>query len=308
MKQVVFNVGGALSTYIEFGGKKVLIDIGSSDDFNPITDFLCPLYVSRKAPKNAKGKFELDQCIISHPHKDHIAAITDFDKYFLPQLLTCPNSNEGLEEQGKVNWELIGNKEDDSIKTLKRMLEGRKPPLRSSDTVSLFIYYILPKIVEQNSTLSSESYINNISVATIVRSSGYSVLMPGDLQKAGMEYLLKSNGGFRRKVKDGIDVLVTPHHGLRSSFSTKLFEEMNGQKTRCLNVVPEKPNTADDREVDTRYSDEKYCAGENSLSTQDEPHYQVRTSRGHVLLDYSSPDKVIITITNETKDVITFFS
>lgn len=308
MKQVVFNVGGALSTYIEFGERKVLVDIGSSDDFNPIIDFLYPLYVARNSTKNADGKFVLDQCIISHPHKDHIAAITDFDKYFFPQLLTCPNSNDGLEEQCKVNWDLIGNEEDDSIKTLKRMLKGRTPPLRSSDTASLFIYYIRPKIVEQNSTLSSESYVNNISIATIIRNEGYSVLMPGDLQKAGMEYLIKDSGAFRRKLKDGIDVLVTPHHGLRSSFSTKLFDEMNGKKTRCLNVVPEKPNTDDDREVDSRYSDGNYCAGENSLSTQDESHYQVRTSRGHVLLDYSQPGRVLTKITNAAKDVIGFFS
>ena len=308
MKQVVFNVGGALSTYIEFGERKVLVDIGSSIDFNPITDFLYPLYVSRNSSEKKDGKFVLDQCIISHPHKDHIAAITDFDKYFFPQLLTCPNSNDGLEEACKVNWGLIGNEDDESIKTLRRMLNGRTPPLRSSDTASLFIYYIPPKTVERDSCLSSESYVNNISIATIVRSNGYSVLMPGDLQKVGMEHLLKNNGGFRRKVKDGIDVLVAPHHGLRSSFSTKLFEEMNGQKTRCLNIVPEKPNTDDDREVDTRYSDEKYCAGENSLSTQDKPHYQVRASRGHVLLDYSSPGKVIVTIANEAKDVTAFFS
>lgn len=162
--------------------------------------------------------------------------------------------------------------------------------------------------MEQDSALSSESYVNNASILTIIRSGGYSVLMPGDLQKAGVEYLLKISGCFRRKVKDGIDVLIAPHHGLRSSFSTKLFEEMKGQKTRCLNVVSEKPNTDDDREVDSRYSDGKYCAGENSLSTQGDPHYQVRTSRGHVLLDYSYPGKMLTDITNEIKDVIGFFS
>ena len=78
MKQVVFNVGGALSTYVEFGDRKILVDIGSSDDFNPITHFLCPLYALRKAAKDSDGKFVIDQCIISHPHKDHISAIADF--------------------------------------------------------------------------------------------------------------------------------------------------------------------------------------------------------------------------------------
>lgn len=47
MKQVVFNVGGALSTYIEFDGKNIMLDIGCSSEFNPINDFLYPLYHSR---------------------------------------------------------------------------------------------------------------------------------------------------------------------------------------------------------------------------------------------------------------------
>ena len=47
MKQVIFNVGGALSVYSEFSGKKLLVDIGKSKDFNPITDFLIPLYESK---------------------------------------------------------------------------------------------------------------------------------------------------------------------------------------------------------------------------------------------------------------------
>ena len=44
MKQVVFNVGGALSVYTEFDDKKLLIDVGKSSDFNPVVDFLVPLY------------------------------------------------------------------------------------------------------------------------------------------------------------------------------------------------------------------------------------------------------------------------
>ena len=44
MKQVIFNVGGALSSYIEFDDKKLLVDIGKSQDFNPISDFKSFVY------------------------------------------------------------------------------------------------------------------------------------------------------------------------------------------------------------------------------------------------------------------------
>ena len=105
MKQVIFNVGGALSTYTEFDDKKLLIDLGKSTDFNPITDFLLPLYNQRNAKKSiyATDKYFIDQLIISHPHRDHLSAITDFNTNFYPDLLTCPNDNEGMPEGHKIN-------------------------------------------------------------------------------------------------------------------------------------------------------------------------------------------------------------
>jgi hypothetical protein len=41
-KLVVFNVGGAFSAYCEVGGKRILVDLGRSDVFSPIEDFLIP--------------------------------------------------------------------------------------------------------------------------------------------------------------------------------------------------------------------------------------------------------------------------
>lgn len=36
MKVAILNVGGALSSYIEVSGKKVVIDLGSGNDFSPV--------------------------------------------------------------------------------------------------------------------------------------------------------------------------------------------------------------------------------------------------------------------------------
>lgn len=99
-RQVVFNVGGALSTYFEAAGKKVIVDLGSSKEFNPVIDFWVPLYTARKSAKYTDGRFLIDQCIISHPHNDHMSAIMDFNKNFCPTLLTCPNDN--FDKNGRV--------------------------------------------------------------------------------------------------------------------------------------------------------------------------------------------------------------
>lgn len=47
MKVAILNVGGALSSYIEVSGKKVVIDLGSGNDFSPVNDFLVPLFMGR---------------------------------------------------------------------------------------------------------------------------------------------------------------------------------------------------------------------------------------------------------------------
>jgi beta-lactamase superfamily II metal-dependent hydrolase len=288
MKQVVFNVGDALSTYIEFANTSLLIDIGKSKQFNPILDFLLPLYRRRNAKKStvSASKYHIDQFIVSHPHNDHISAIEDFDNNFSPGLLTCPNDNEGMEYSRKINWKLVDD--NGNVQILRKMLIGREPPLATADLYDEFIYYISPKSVENNSELLNESYCNNISIAVYVRSNGTKIFMPGDLQKLGMEYLLKTNMSFSNILREGVDVLIAPHHGLRSSFSTKMFDTFKNNKTQCLNIVSEKMTTPDsDRQVDTRYSTKEYCNGENNFSTSYSPVYQRKTSSGHILIDYA---------------------
>lgn len=306
MKQVIFNVGGALSTYLEFDNNTLLIDMGKSDEFNPINDFLLPLYNKRnsKISSYSNSKYHIDQCIISHPHNDHISSIQDFDKYFHPEYITCPNDNQGQDEKFKINWELIDD--NDNVRTLRNMLKNRYPPLVSVNEQNEFIFYILPKTVENNTELSNESYCNNISIAVYVNINGTKVLIPGDLQKAGMEYLINSDINFYNKLREGVDILIAPHHGLRSSFSTVMFDTIKGKKTRCINIISEKPTTTDStRQVDSRYSTGDYCEGKNNLTPS--PVYQRKTSNGHIYIDYSGYAKPFFEIITDNNTLIDRF-
>lgn len=289
MKQVIFNVGGALSTYIETNGQKIIVDLGKNSDFSPTENFLLP-YFKKKYPKNTQGKYGIDQLIISHPHNDHISDIINFDKYFHAALLTTPNDNKGMPDNEKLNWELISNPTEDYVKYLRdKMLPGRQPPLKSSNPTNLFIYYIKPSVCEKSDKLASANYSNNVSICTYIRINGHKVLLPGDLMKDGMEYLIDNDSGFRNKIKEGVDFLIAPHHGLKSSFSTKLYDKMQNNKTKRLHIVSEKPSSSDtNRVVDTRYSTSDYCQGLNNLSTSMSPVYQRKTSKGHIYINYSS--------------------
>lgn len=307
MKQVVFNVGGALSTYIEFDDKKLLVDLGGSTDFNPVTNFLLPLYKRRRNDKSLydTSKYQIDQLIISHPHKDHISNIVDFDKYFHPDLLTCPNCNEGMPDGHNIDWELIGNEDDLSVAKLKEMLVGRNPPLRATADQNEWIYYLPPEIVASNTELSQESYCNNISIAVFLIINNHRIFMPGDLQKRGMEEMLKANYTLRSRLKGGVDVLIAPHHGLQSSFCVDMFNNMSYNRTRCLNIVSEKPNNPEEnRNVDSRYSSSEYCMGINNLRYGNERCNQVKTSRGHVFIDYSYRDYPLFELITDNDQLI----
>lgn len=307
MKQVIFNVGGALSIYTEFDDKKLLVDIGKSSEFNPIIEFLLPLFDKRKNEKHSQfdEKYRIDQLIVSHPHKDHISALEDFNTHFYADLLTCPNDNEGMKESHKINWEMF--EESDTIKILKEMLSGRTAPLRATCDQNEFIYYLPPVEVEDDKELSKESYCNNIGIVVFLIVNGQRVFMPSDLQKLGMEILLESNHLLKNKLKGGVDVLVTPHHGLRSSFSTALFNYMKNKKTSRLNIVSEKVNTGDKREVDSRYSTTDFCEGQNNLGTTANPSYQVKTSRGHIFIDYTKYNNPYFEIVTDVNELIGYF-
>lgn len=296
-KVVIFNVGGALSSYIEYGNTKIVIDLGKSQNFSPVNDFLIP-YFEKKDLKKENNKFYIDQLIISHPHNDHISDIIDFDKNFYPQLFTIHNDLEGIKEEDKINWELVKNPNNDYVDYIQKyMYDGRVPPLRPYDTRNLFIYWISLKICEKE--LDKNNYANNISIVVYLRVNNHKVLFPGDIMKDGISYLIKNNSGFRNKLKDGVDFLIAPHHGLKSSFSTELFNNMKNNKTKRLNIISEKVSTKDtNRKIDSRYANKEYCEGKNNLSTITNPVYQRKTSNGHIFIDLSNKEPIVKIINN----------
>jgi beta-lactamase superfamily II metal-dependent hydrolase len=148
-------------------------------------------------------KYCISQLIISHPHNDHISAIEDFNTYFYPELLTCPNDNTGMKESEKINWELF--EENPNIDILKKALIDREPPLRPRNPLNQFIYYLAPKEVEceKNLTNGGETYCNNISIVTYLRVNGTRVLLPGDIMKNGMGEIIKENSSLRNRLQEG---------------------------------------------------------------------------------------------------------
>ncbi len=120
-----------------------------------------------------------------------------------------------------------------------------------------------------------------------------------------MQYLIDNHIKFKNLLSnDGVDYLIAPHHGLQTSFSEYLFQTMNGKKTR-LNIISEKVREENSNEkrtdVDSRYYSSDDSNGSDAISQN-----AVKTSLGHIVIDFETPETEIKQYT-DIQDVINQF-
>lgn len=80
------------------------------------------------------------------------------------------------------------------------------------------------------SAASAGSRVNNSSIISRIEVFGTCILLCGDLESEGWRYALDGNSMFHRQWQNlvsGIDILVAPHHGHSSGFSTDLLKLAN---------------------------------------------------------------------------------
>ncbi len=318
-KLVIFNVGGAMSCYADLDEKKTLIDLGISPEMSPVDDFLIPLSDRGKftiwADEHNRGKYRIDQLFLSHLDKDHISDYEKFRNNFHPFYMTCPNDNDNQIDGFKINRDLIGpeydirnlvladmKKRDTTEPNLYKMSPSN-PLVSIVDEISLF--YIQPSLCESVEELKT-GYANNLSLVIFLQVGKKTLLLPGDILKEGMEYLIKSNYNFKLNLSfNGVDYLIAPHHGLQTSFSEYLFHTINGNKTR-LNIISEKTREEDSSEnrsdVDKRYYSSDYSTGDNSLNQN-----AVKTSMGHIVIDFETEETEVQQY-SDIQDVINEFN
>ena len=63
-----------------------------------------------------------------------------------------------------MNWNLVDDPDGADVKKIKELYKGRQLPLRVSLPSKMTLGYIYPGDVEDNETLTNESYTNNISL------------------------------------------------------------------------------------------------------------------------------------------------
>ncbi len=218
LKIVVWDVQHGHAMYIRTpNGKHIVIDLGigsyerSSADFSPLLHL-----------KNEWGVSQLDCVIITHPHRDHIDDIFKFDK-LTPKTLSRPKHL--TEEEIRA-----GNKEPDKI--IDKYLEiskGYTNPVAPSNDPLLAENNGGAQIQDFTPSSCGTSNLNNHSIVTVISYAQSKMIIPGDNEPPFWDELLKRTD-FLNAIK-GTDILLAPHHGRESGFSSTLFKHIKPRLT-----------------------------------------------------------------------------
>ncbi len=220
-----------------------------------------------------------------------------------------PNDHSDISEKLKVSRDKIPQSETANkiLNDMKLRIPGRdannpdyENPLAVCDTNNMLLSYIPPKECEQLDENSEDEYLlyaNNISLTLFVKIGSSSVLFTGDIMKNGMEYLINNSDIFKSVIQEiGVDFLITPHHGLDTSFSDLFFKTIKNQKVK-LNIISEKSvqkEESDNRHsVDRRYYSPDYSEGVDVLNGKEGIQYGIITSLGHIVIDFDNEKPLV---------------
>ncbi len=127
--------------------------------------------------------------------------------------------------------------------------------------------------------------VNNASVVTRIDVYGNSILLCGDMEKEAWEAIIRDSGDcgrIWRPFVSNIDILVAPHHGHRSAYSTDLLN-LAKPAVVLVSVVSRDPN------VDSRYSQAPVRglniggATYTYISTRQKGHVKIRIQPPNIL-------------------------
>jgi beta-lactamase superfamily II metal-dependent hydrolase len=213
---VVYDVQHGSAAYIQTpNGKHIMIDLGTGSLEDEDATF-SPLLRLKKH----WGVDCLDLVVITHPHRDHIDDIFNFER-LTPRAILRPKHLS--EEEIRA-----GNKRDGEEKRkIKKYLEINRRysvPATPGEKVrapanngGMTMRHFHPK-------KCARSNLNNHSIVTVLSYGGSKIVIPGDNENASWSELLEDSD-FVEAIR-GTDILVASHHGRESGFCGELFDHI----------------------------------------------------------------------------------
>ena len=268
MEIIVFDVGNASCNYICSPNKyAMMIDCGScSEKENPV-DVLNELVgCGDISPRNYVTKlgksYPLALLHITHPDDDHVRNSDRVYKELTPYLLRHTYT-ENFDDAKSI---------DNTYKMKLDLAYRGSNPEKIDWGFDVNKDFCIP-IDTVKSTQGLKSKVrNNNSIIRFIKCKGVRFLFTGDLETAGWDWLIANDKDFVDTVKNGVDVLIAPHHGHESGFPKALFDLIGNV---CV-IILSKDTEASKEESDVYSNYSAYADGVKYTSRKDGELYEAK--------------------------------
>lgn len=281
LKIIICDVGNAASAIVKMPtGYSIMIDCGCNNEKdNPVDIFFRNAeWLQPKDYVTQSGvHYKLALLHITHPDDDHVRNAERVRKELNPYLVRR-NKCSLFSDSDSIN--------QDYKKYIDSVYNGNDPEIVNYGLDANEVFCIPFEEVQTNAKLNKKVR-NNSSILRYIKYNGYRILFAGDLEKDGWEWLCNNDLRFIRLMKEGLDILVAPHHGHVSGFPKSLFDLTGNVKF----VIHSKDSEAnkDGTDVSSQYGD--YCKGIEYKALSDKQYYKGKVlttrSNGNIFISIS---------------------
>lgn len=290
MKLIVYDVGNAACSIIKSpNGYGMMIDCGcNSDKPNPVDSFLFQKDWHGIRPYTTLNgqNYSLGLLHITHPDDDHVRNAKKI-KSELPPYLLQKRDFEEFPQTESIN--------EDYKKYIDKKYRGNNPE-KIDWGFDIDKTFRIPMDTLLNDETLNKKIKNNSSILRFLKYQEISVLYAGDLEKEAWDWLATHNNDFRDTIsRNGVGILIAPHHGHKSGFPSALFDLCGN-----VNVVIHSKGSEgsiDGTNVSNQYSG--WALGVNYINLNDKSYYS-----GKVLTTRSNGN-IYIEIQNQNLNVWT---
>ncbi|MHC4759407.1 MAG: MBL fold metallo-hydrolase [Planctomycetota bacterium] len=347
----IFDVGRGLCAFVRTPAKDgILIDCGGpkgGEIIPALNKWILPQ--CREFRWKDGTPTRIAQVVISHPHIDHFQNI-DQVMELKPFLWTCPHDKPSdlLEPDECLDWDLISNPEgfDELIEKYRFSYKTRSLPLQVFRPLNLVpnfsygVFYIRPPdceplitIFDENEGLPKKDYANNTSIMVYFRFSKNSICFTGDMMSSGMKHAIEvgcenrivgdgihakfaktssSSESLQKWIRGGCSVLVAPHHGLESGYSSEFFSCLPVKNPRVeLVVISEKESRGKSGgSIHNNYQSKEGEKVQGMKITKNDGSSENRLSvttrsDGHCLIGFRGENEVSVVVSKDMEWILT---
>ena len=267
MDVLVFDVGNASCNYICSPNKyAMMIDCGScSEKDNPvdvIKEYIKKGYVDPVCYISpGDTPYPMALLHITHPDDDHVRNADRVHKELTPYL---------LKRTFTENFDDANTIDDNYRKKFDMVYRGPNQDVDFGFDVN--ITFCIPIDVVKNDNTLKNKVRNNNSIVRFISYNGIRFLFTGDLETPGWDWLIKNDPNFVKTVKDGVEVLIAPHHGHESGFPKALFDLIG--KVEVIILSKDSEASKEESDVYSNYS--SYANGVVYVNRKDSEIYEAK--------------------------------